>query len=164
MKTPYCSFTIYVWFDCFWAQKDYSGSTFNIHLLYFPPINSQKCCFITYFLNSKWQLSIKPPTHLFQRSLPLFQRFLIRRFMKSRKLLLCILNIYLFFPFLHIALLELRRRLVSIFRISILYPFFSNFHQHLPELNTKKPPTFLSFFPPFLLKISSLRVFWTQKN
>lgn len=66
--------------------------------------------------------------------------------MKSRKLLLSILNIDLFFPFLHIALLELRRRLVSIFRIS-LYPFFSNFHQHLPELNTKKPPTFLSFFP-----------------
>lgn len=93
------------------------------------------------------------PTHLFQRSLPLFQRFLITRFMKLRKL--SILNIYLFFPFLHIALLELRRRLVSIRRISLLCPFFSNFHQHLPELNTKKPPTFLSF-SPFLLKISSL--------
>lgn len=116
--------------------------------IYFPPNYSRKCSFITHFLNSKWQLRIEPATHLFQHSLPLFQRFLITRFMKSRKLLLSILNIYFFFPFLHIALLELRRRLVNIFRISLLYPFFSNFHQHLPELNTKKSLIFLSpFFP-----------------
>lgn len=51
VKTPYCSFTIYVWLDCFEPKKTTleAPSIF----IYFLPNDSRKCCFITHFLNSK---------------------------------------------------------------------------------------------------------------